>query len=103
MSAQPRWDDTAPAQRPVAVPTSRAIAEPDRNTARIVSVIALAADGRGYQIKGRGRFEKDWGEYAKGCDPTSALRIELPPPQAVVVIQVEAVNEVSPPRARAQE
>ncbi len=47
MSAQPRWDDTAPAQRPVAVPTSRATAEPDRNTARIVSVIALASIAAG--------------------------------------------------------
>jgi hypothetical protein len=47
MSAQPRWDDTAPAQRPVAVPTGRAMAEPDRNTARIVSVIALASIAAG--------------------------------------------------------
>ena len=47
MSAQPRWDDTAPAQRPVAVPASRAMAEPDRNTARIVSVIALASIAAG--------------------------------------------------------
>ena len=47
MSAQPRWDDTAPAQRPVAVPTSRAKGEPDRNTARIVSVIALASIAAG--------------------------------------------------------
>ena len=47
MSAQPRWDDTAPAQRPVAVPTSGAMAEPDRNTARIVSVIALTSIAAG--------------------------------------------------------
>ena len=47
MSAQPRWDDTAPAQGPVAVPTSGAVAEPDRNAARIVSVIALASIAAG--------------------------------------------------------
>ena len=47
MSAQPRWDDSAPAQRPVAVPTSGAVAEPDRNAARIVSVIALASIAAG--------------------------------------------------------
>ncbi len=47
MSAQPRWDDTAPAKRPVAVPASGTMAEPDRNTARIVSVIALASIAAG--------------------------------------------------------
>ncbi len=47
MSAQPRWDDTGPAQRPVAVPTSGAVAEPDRNAARIVSVIALTSIAAG--------------------------------------------------------
>ena len=47
MSAQPRWDDTAPAPRPVAVPTIRALGKPDRNTARIVSVIALASIAAG--------------------------------------------------------
>jgi hypothetical protein len=47
MSAQPRWDDTAPAQRPAAVPAREAMAEPDRNTARIVSVIALASIAAG--------------------------------------------------------
>ena len=47
MSAQPRWDDTAPAQRPVAVLTSGVMVEPDRNTARIVSVIALASIAAG--------------------------------------------------------
>ena len=47
MSAQPRWDDTTSPQRPVAVPASGAMAEPDRNTARIVSVIALASIAAG--------------------------------------------------------
>jgi hypothetical protein len=47
MSAQPRWDDTAPTQRPAAVPASRVIAEPDRSTARIVSVIALTSIAAG--------------------------------------------------------
>jgi len=49
MSAQPRWDDTAPApaRRPVGVPASGAAAESDRNSARIVSVIALASIAAG--------------------------------------------------------
>ena len=47
MSAQPRWDDTASAPRPVAVPASRAMTEPDRNTSRIVTVIALASIAAG--------------------------------------------------------
>ncbi len=47
MSAQPQWDDTAPAPRPVEVPASRAVAEPDRTTARITSVIALTSIAAG--------------------------------------------------------
>ena len=47
MSAQPQWDDTAPAPRPVEVPASGARAEPDRNTARIVSMVALASIAAG--------------------------------------------------------
>ncbi len=47
MSAQPRWDDTPPAPRPAVVPASETKAEPDRNTARIVSVIALASIAAG--------------------------------------------------------
>lgn len=47
MSAQPRWDDTAPAPRPVGVPASGTRAEPDRYTARIASVIALASIAAG--------------------------------------------------------
>lgn len=47
MSAQPQWEDSAPAPRPVGVPASRASAESDLNTARITSVIALASIGAG--------------------------------------------------------
>ena len=47
MSAQPRWDDTAPAQRPVGVPARGAMAASDRNTAGIVTVIALASIAAG--------------------------------------------------------
>ncbi len=64
-----------------------------------VSVIALGADGKGYQLRGKGRMAKDTDTYVKMCSPTSALTIELPPPQAVVIINVEAIDEVSPPRA----
>ena len=47
MSAQPRWDDAGPAPRPVAVPASRTMAEPDRNTAGIVTVIGLTSIAAG--------------------------------------------------------
>jgi hypothetical protein len=47
MSAQPQWDDTAPAPRPVEVPAPQAAAEPDRNTARITTVVALASIAAG--------------------------------------------------------
>jgi hypothetical protein len=48
MSAQPRWDDDAASSpRPVEVPASGEMAQPGRNTARIVSVIALASIASG--------------------------------------------------------
>src|SRR6476469_2897599 len=47
MSAQPRWDDTAPAPRPVVVPEGGARAERERNTARITVVIALTSIATG--------------------------------------------------------
>jgi hypothetical protein len=47
MSAEPRWDDDAHASRPVEVSASGARTESDRNTARIVSVIALASIAAG--------------------------------------------------------
>jgi hypothetical protein len=47
MSAQPRWENTEPASRPVEVRVSGATVEPDRNAARIVSVIALASIAAG--------------------------------------------------------
>jgi uncharacterized membrane protein YgcG len=47
MSAEPRWDEAGPASRPVGVPGRGATAEPDRDTARIASVIALASIAAG--------------------------------------------------------
>ena len=47
MSAQPRWDRTEPASRPVEVRVSGARAESDENAARIVTVIALASIAAG--------------------------------------------------------
>jgi hypothetical protein len=47
MSAQPRWDHTESAPRPVDVPASGVQSERDRNAARIVSVIALASIATG--------------------------------------------------------
>ena len=47
MSAQPRWDRTEPASRPVEVRVSGARAESDENAARIVSVIAFASIAAG--------------------------------------------------------
>src|SRR5512141_2403099 len=47
MSAQPRWEHTEPAARPVKVPASRTAPEAERNAVRVVSVIALASIGAG--------------------------------------------------------
>jgi len=47
MSAQPRWDDAAPAPRPVRVAANNGMALRDPSTARIVSVIALASIAAG--------------------------------------------------------
>jgi uncharacterized protein len=65
-----------------------------------IAVVVLSEDGKGFQLRGRGRMTEDVGSYVKACNPTSAIRIELPPPQAVVVIEIEAIDEVSPPRSR---
>ena len=47
MSAQPRWDHTEPAPRPVLSPARGAHQESERNAARIVSVIALTSMAAG--------------------------------------------------------
>ena len=47
MSAQPRWDHTEPAPRPVMVPARGEHQESERNAARIVSVIALTSMAAG--------------------------------------------------------
>jgi hypothetical protein len=47
MSAQPRWDDTEHAPRPVEVPARGVEAAPDRNAARIVTLIALTSIATG--------------------------------------------------------
>jgi hypothetical protein len=47
MSAQPQWDDTASAPRPVEVPARGVTAERDRNAARIVTVVSLASIAAG--------------------------------------------------------
>ena len=47
MSAQPRWDQTQPAPRPVLSPARGAHQESERNAARIVSVIALTSMAAG--------------------------------------------------------
>ena len=47
MSAQPRWDHTEAASRPVVVREGGTAVEPDQNAARLVSVIALASIAAG--------------------------------------------------------
>ena len=47
MSAQPRWEDTGPAARPVRVAATGHEAEPVQNRARVLSVIALASIAAG--------------------------------------------------------
>jgi hypothetical protein len=47
MSAQPRWEHTESHQRPVRVPATATRGDPDRNAARVVSLIALASIAAG--------------------------------------------------------
>jgi hypothetical protein len=47
MSAQPRWEDSRPTQRPVGVPERGPRTEADRNPARILVGIALASVAAG--------------------------------------------------------
>jgi len=63
-----------------------------------VAVLVLSPDGRGYQIRGRGRFEHGGALFARSCEAISGLRISLPPPRAVVVIEAENIDEIAPPR-----
>jgi predicted pyridoxine 5'-phosphate oxidase superfamily flavin-nucleotide-binding protein len=75
--------------------TSRNIlARPD------VSVVVLDREGNGYQIKGRGTRDETGSAYTHLCEVTPALRIPLPPPSTVVVIDVEEVSPIDLPRKR---
>ena len=47
MSAQPRWEHVESHQRPVRVPATATRGDPDRNAARVVSLIALASIAAG--------------------------------------------------------
>jgi len=72
--------------------TSRNImARPD------VSVVILDRGGRGYQIKGRGTRDETGSAYTHLCEAAPALRIPLPPPSMVMVIEVNEVSRIDPP------
>jgi predicted pyridoxine 5'-phosphate oxidase superfamily flavin-nucleotide-binding protein len=75
--------------------TSRNIlARPD------VSVVVLDRNGSGYQIKGRGTRDKTGSAYSYLCEAAPSLRIPLPPPSTVMVIEVSEVDRIDPPRTR---
>ncbi len=61
-----------------------------------VAVVVQDRSGHGYQIKGRGQRDENVAAYGWSCDLTSAIRIGLPPPQAVIVIHVTEVQTLEP-------
>ncbi len=63
-----------------------------------VAVVVQDQAGHGYQIKGRGHRDENVAAYGLSCDPISAIKIGLPPPQAVIVIDVQEVQSMEPPR-----
>jgi predicted pyridoxine 5'-phosphate oxidase superfamily flavin-nucleotide-binding protein len=63
-----------------------------------VAVVVLDPDGRGYQIKGRGSRDESGTAYRHFCETAPALKIPLPPPQTVMVIAVDEVSRIDPPR-----
>ena len=65
-----------------------------------VAVVVMDQAERGYQIKGRGRRDTTGAAYAYLCEAAPALRIPLPPPSMVMVIEVDEVNPLSAPRTR---
>ncbi len=62
-----------------------------------VAVVVQDHAGHGYQIKGRGHRDDDVSAYGLSCDVTSSIRMDLPPPQAVIVIDVTEVDALEPP------
>ena len=62
-----------------------------------VAVVVLDHAGHGYQIKGRGHRDENVATYGLGCDLTSSIKFGLPPPQAVIVIDVQEVQSLEPP------
>jgi predicted pyridoxine 5'-phosphate oxidase superfamily flavin-nucleotide-binding protein len=68
-----------------------------------VAVVVLDTDGRGYQIKGRGSRDESGAAYHHLCEVAPALKIPLPPPQTVMVIVVDEVSRIDPPRVHQNE
>jgi predicted pyridoxine 5'-phosphate oxidase superfamily flavin-nucleotide-binding protein len=62
-----------------------------------VAVVVQDRSGHGFQIKGRGHRDENVAAYGSSCDVTSAIRMDLPPPQAVIVIHVTEVQMLEPP------
>lgn len=65
-----------------------------------VAVVVMDRDGGGYQIKGRGTRDETGSAYTYLCEAAPALRIPLPPPSTVMVIEVEEVTPISVPKKR---
>lgn len=62
-----------------------------------VAVVVMDRNGRGYQIKGRGSRDTTGTAYTYLCEAAPALRIPLPPPSAVMVIEVDEVSPLGAP------
>lgn len=65
-----------------------------------VAVVVMDPTGSGYQIKGRGSRDTTGKAYTHLCEAAPALRIPLPPPSTVMVIEVDEVTPLSAPRRR---
>lgn len=65
-----------------------------------VAVLVMDQEWRGYQIKGRGTRDPSGSAYAHLCETMPALRISLPPPSTVMVIEVSEVTPITAPSRR---
>ncbi|MDW5564076.1 MAG: pyridoxamine 5'-phosphate oxidase family protein [Methanomassiliicoccus sp.] len=65
-----------------------------------VAVVVLDPQGNGYQIKGRGSPDETGSALTYLCEAAPALKISLPPPSAVMVIDVDEVTPIAPVRKR---
>lgn len=65
-----------------------------------VAVVVMDENGEGYQIKGRGRTDDSGTAFNYMCETSPALRVTLPHPRYVFVIEVDEVSPIEPQRRR---